>query len=136
MAYEPTIWETGDVITADKLNKIEQGLAAAETLVDHPIVVLHADAEGALDRTWQDIADLIDDGKAVFVDLHALVDVGLVGQVIDASTYSDANSGNTFQVRVYCHYCAKNLYATCTAYTDYPVIEEDEDSGSGGIMPT
>ena len=26
MAYEPTTWNTGDVITADKLNKLEQGV--------------------------------------------------------------------------------------------------------------
>ena len=26
MSYEPTIWQTGDVITAEKLNKIEQAL--------------------------------------------------------------------------------------------------------------
>jgi len=28
MSYEPTIWETGDVITAEKLNKIEQAIYA------------------------------------------------------------------------------------------------------------
>lgn len=27
MAYEPTTWNTGDVITAEKLNKMEQGIA-------------------------------------------------------------------------------------------------------------
>ena len=29
MAYTPTVWETGDVITAAKLNKAEQGIATA-----------------------------------------------------------------------------------------------------------
>ena len=29
MAYTPTVWETGDVITAVKLNKAENGIAAA-----------------------------------------------------------------------------------------------------------
>ena len=29
MAYTPTEWATGDVITAEKLNKVEEGLAAA-----------------------------------------------------------------------------------------------------------
>lgn len=29
MAYTPTVWETGDVITAEKLNKAENGIAAA-----------------------------------------------------------------------------------------------------------
>ena len=26
MAYEPTEWKTGDVITAEKMNKLEQGV--------------------------------------------------------------------------------------------------------------
>lgn len=27
MSYEPTVWETGDVVTAQKLNKLENGVA-------------------------------------------------------------------------------------------------------------
>lgn len=27
MAYEPTTWNKGDVITAEKMNKLEQGVA-------------------------------------------------------------------------------------------------------------
>ena len=27
MAYTPTVWANGDVITADKLNKLENGVA-------------------------------------------------------------------------------------------------------------
>lgn len=26
MSYEPTVWSEGDFITADKLNKMEQGI--------------------------------------------------------------------------------------------------------------
>ena len=33
MAYIPTEWETGDVITAEKLNKAENGIAAATTII-------------------------------------------------------------------------------------------------------
>ena len=29
MSYTPTVWRTGDVITAEKLNKIEEGIANA-----------------------------------------------------------------------------------------------------------
>lgn len=29
MAYTPTVWATGDVITAEKLNKAENGIASA-----------------------------------------------------------------------------------------------------------
>lgn len=30
MAYSPTTWNDGDVITKEKLNKLEQGVAGAE----------------------------------------------------------------------------------------------------------
>lgn len=33
MAYTPTVWETGDVITAEKLNKAEQGISANSVLL-------------------------------------------------------------------------------------------------------
>lgn len=33
MAYTPTVWATGDVITAEKLNKAEQGIADATTII-------------------------------------------------------------------------------------------------------
>jgi hypothetical protein len=32
MAYSPTTWNTNDVITKDKLNKIEQGVKTATRL--------------------------------------------------------------------------------------------------------
>lgn len=31
MAYSPTNWQTGDLITADAMNKLEQGIVSAET---------------------------------------------------------------------------------------------------------
>jgi len=33
MAYEPTTWKSGDVVTSAKLNKIEQGIASGGVLV-------------------------------------------------------------------------------------------------------
>lgn len=33
MAYTPTVWATGDVITAEKLNKAEQRIAANSNIV-------------------------------------------------------------------------------------------------------
>lgn len=33
MAYTPTVWATGDVITAEKLNKAENGIAGAYEIV-------------------------------------------------------------------------------------------------------
>lgn len=37
MSYEPTIWQDFDVITADKLNKLENGVASAGGGAESPI---------------------------------------------------------------------------------------------------
>lgn len=50
MAYTPTVWETGDVITAEKLNKAEQGIAAANA----DILIVTA-SEGTLDKKFSEI---------------------------------------------------------------------------------
>ena len=51
MAYTPTVWATGDVITAAKLNKAENGIAAA----DRSLLVVTEDAENTLSEKWEDI---------------------------------------------------------------------------------
>lgn len=44
MSYSPTTWETGDTITAEKLNKMEGGIAGA--VVSFPITYEHDDYAG------------------------------------------------------------------------------------------
>lgn len=51
MAYEPTEWKSGDVITAEKLNKIETELASKFLIVTVE--------DGHLSRTWQEIYDAL-----------------------------------------------------------------------------
>ena len=34
MSYEPTIWRTGDKVTAEKLNKIEQAIVSDNKSID------------------------------------------------------------------------------------------------------
>ena len=48
MAYTPTVWANGDVITATKLNKAENGIAAAYPLV----VTISSDA---FDKTFAEV---------------------------------------------------------------------------------
>ena len=50
MAYTPTEWETGDIITAEKLNKAEQGIAAANA----DVLIVTA-SEGTLDKKFSEI---------------------------------------------------------------------------------
>ena len=63
MAYEPTEWKSGDVVTSAKLNKLEQAVAGCS-------LVVHATTEGdvkTLDKTWQEIFDAFSAGASVVV---------------------------------------------------------------------
>ena len=58
MSYEPTNWKNGDIVTADKLNKLEQGVASAGG--GGGVLIVTADIEtGALNKTWQEIHDAV-----------------------------------------------------------------------------
>ena len=53
MSYTKTTWSDGDVITAEKLNNIENGVESASS---GSILVVHV-VNGVLDKTWQEICD-------------------------------------------------------------------------------
>ena len=66
MSYTPTEWASGDIVTSEKLNKLEQGVAGGGVLV----VGATGEDEIALDKTWKQIYDadfavivIEDDGK-------------------------------------------------------------------------
>lgn len=52
MAYEPTVWKSGDVVTSAKLNKLEQGVASGGG-----VLTVHEGEGKVLDKTWQEIYD-------------------------------------------------------------------------------
>ena len=64
MAYIPTEWETGDVITAEKLNNIENGIVVNEEAIDdateHGVYMLAGD--GTLDYATQQTTFVITSG--------------------------------------------------------------------------
>ena len=49
MSYTPTTWTNGDTITAEKLNKMEQGIAGAGG------IFIVNEVSGALDKTFNEI---------------------------------------------------------------------------------
>ena len=53
MSYTPTTWKDGDLVTSAKLNKLENGVAAAS---GPSILIANMDMDaGSLDKTWQEI---------------------------------------------------------------------------------
>lgn len=61
MDYTPTVWETGDTVTKEKMNKLEGGVAAA-----YPLVATATEA-GTLDKTWNEMHEAMESGRIVMV---------------------------------------------------------------------
>lgn len=57
MAYDPTVWKSGDTITSAKLNKLENGLAEASGggTGGGVVVCTHNVETLALDKTWNEL---------------------------------------------------------------------------------
>ena len=71
MAYEKQNWECGQVITADKLNHMEDGIANAGGDCDCGVVHIitpenpECQDQAALDKTYNEILSAIHSGQAV-----------------------------------------------------------------------
>lgn len=67
MAYTKTVWQTGDVITAAKLNNAEDGIEANDPIIFTGVhtVGTGEDIYTFADVTWQDVFEAVKTGKAV-----------------------------------------------------------------------
>ena len=62
MAYTPTNWQTGDVVTAEKLNKLENALAGGGT---SPLIVRVLEDTRETDKTTREIKTAFESGITV-----------------------------------------------------------------------
>lgn len=69
MSYTPTNWKDGDIVTAEKLNKLENGVAGGGTLIIH-INVDELTGMRTLDKTLKEINDAFMVGKVCIVVLN------------------------------------------------------------------
>lgn len=70
MSYEKQTWQTGDVITANKMNHMEDGIASNESSSNTLVVTVIDDSEqerSVLDKTWQEIYDAFSTRNVVLV---------------------------------------------------------------------
>ena len=103
MAYEPTTWRSGDIVTSEKLNKMEQGIA-------NGTVMLTKDEQGRLPITYSALkaavlaggtyrfSDITDDGDLYQANIYACdtleesKDIE-TGDIQYNATFSNANIG-------------------------------------------
>lgn len=119
MSYDKQNWQTGDVITANKLNHIEDGIAGAGgggVLVINAYYDEQTD-KATLDKTWQEIHDAT---VPIMVQENPLgkmfAYVGIVGQTQNEYFVLSANySADEVIMSTY----------TCNSANDYPVLKDD-----------
>lgn len=70
MSYTPTEWTSGDVITAEKLNKLEGGVAESGAGSDNgPLFVRFLENDAwRLDASFNQVKDAVDAGRAVILE--------------------------------------------------------------------
>lgn len=90
MSYTPTQWATGDTVTADKLNKMENGIAAATKLViNYPYASIVTVGSVTIDTglTPEDLCGAIIklSGGNVYIITHVTNDYSLYGPNLSMS---------------------------------------------------
>ena len=64
MSYEKQTWNTGDTITDDKLNHMEDGISSVGSLV---VNYVFGESTDTLDKTYAEIRSALLAGKTIFV---------------------------------------------------------------------
>ena len=97
MSFEKKEWEYKDTITADELNRIEDGIANGGAL----IVNENSTTEGddtiyTLDKTWKEIYDAFASGKTVRITREAFIDAVISAGYDSSVGYSVLAGMNTY----------------------------------------
>lgn len=101
MSYTPTEWVTGDIITAEKLNKIENGIASVGGML---IVTVSEKPDSEtimiLDKTWQQIHDAVlsTGAMAIYREIqdNRTYILSFISVYYDSENYGVAVSGYVF----------------------------------------
>lgn len=98
MAYNKTTWETGDVITAEKLNNAENGIAAAASTVGvYPIIVEYSGNTATLNKKYSEIYAALASGQigVIYSDIDGEYACEFVnGLYLNTGDYTVRTSGD------------------------------------------
>ena len=91
MAYEKQTWTTGDTITANKLNYMEDGIASGNEVEFFIVHFSYVDNDSIVsDKTAEEIGVAIADGK-VSLGLYSIADGGL--RIVDGFSFVECFTG-------------------------------------------
>lgn len=116
--YEKQTWNTGDVITEEKLNHMEDGIASGGMFVVGGTYD-ESTQTTTLDKTWKEIADAVEAGRNV---IFKKLDDSIATTFIDTLA-SYGSPDNTFEVS----FSSADIFST-DSENGYPSYTE----GGGG----
>ena len=112
MSYTPTEWNSGDVITAEKLNNIESGISNTRLIVEEAL-------NGSLNKTWKEIYNALTANIPVFIKPND----GL-GVTMCPVTAADSQSGlyavGCIVINIFDYSVASIIYTT-DSENGYPI---------------
>lgn len=117
MSYTPTQWATGDTVTAEKLNKMEDGIAAASDLFVITLTPTAEDFSGTHDRTVAEISAAVLSHKKIVFEMDAS-SIGIPSLRFDATVAQDDSTHEN-------EFSAKGLFVF-TGFNSLVLVETDK----------
>ena len=124
MSYTPTTWQTGDTVTATKLNNMETGIENAANAFIVTLTPTALDYSGTMDKTVAEISGAFEAGRKivfrVLTSATEYMDVDCTARWHQSATYPSfnafiANSTNNILIFAYTETTndgSKNTYST------------------------
>lgn len=124
MSYEKQTWQTGDVITANKLNHMEDGIADGGGGGVFVIEISDTGGLYTLSKTWKEINDAFTSGKQCIAIYEDLEDTYPFSNYYSLGymTYSGGPSPGDTNYNV--QFQGNQSYS-CTDENDYPYASAD-----------
>ena len=121
MAYTKNTWNTGDIVSSQKLNHMEDGIADASAMMVISVTLDEQTETETLGKTWQEIYDAMAHGKLCVRKLDTgNINDGIYNHIVSAIYFSDIEG--TYKVEI-----GKSAYSATSA-DGYPSA-----STSGGV---
>ena len=141
MSYEPTVWAAGDIVTATKMNKIEQGISENSGGGNNGLIVDIEEDDGALvlSERFSTIADCVESGGTVYIhgtdtiegsDEGGTPSRGASEVVIDyySSTFVLVDSEDGPYMVMTSNPALSNVTFVAATKEDYPISSNSDDS--------
>lgn len=74
MSYNKNTWETGDTVTAAKLNNMENGITANDKFFITSVIYDEDGGVYEIQNTWQELYDAMEAGKIIYCIKHNIED--------------------------------------------------------------